>query len=66
MYGFTNIFLIFAPENMKRALLFKQHTLVFWCEDASQVAPEMEYQHAKVLKYFQITSFFHLKLMQSD
>jgi hypothetical protein len=55
---------------MKRALLFEQHTLVFWCEDASHVAPEKErkweYQHAKVLKYFQITSFFHLKLMQSE
>ena len=41
MYGFTNIFLIFAPENMKRALLFDQHTLVFRCEVASHVAPEM-------------------------
>ena len=41
MYGFTNIFLIFAPENMKRALLLEQYALVFRCEVASHVAPEM-------------------------
>ena len=70
MYGFTNIFLIFAPENMKRALLLEQYALVFRCEDAWHVAPEIGvkgiFQYAKVLKYFQFTSFFHIKLMQSE
>ena len=38
MYGFTNIFLIFAPENMKRAQLFELHTLVFRCEKAPEMS----------------------------
>ena len=62
MYGFTNIFLIFAPENMKRAQLFELHALVFWCEKH----PKKSDWYAKVLKYFQITSFFRLKLMQLE
>ena len=44
MYGFTNIFLIFAPEIGVKGI----------------------FQYAKVLKYFQFTSFFHIKLMQSE
>ena len=27
---------------------------------------KMEFWYAKVLKYFQITSYFHLKLLQSE
>ena len=44
MYGFTNIFLIFAPEIGVKGI----------------------FQYGKVLKYFQFTSFFHIKLMQSE
>ena len=54
MYGFTDIFLIFARENMKRA------------RKSTRNECNRDFRYAKVLKYFQFTSFFHIKLMQSE